>query len=300
MEMQSLNKISFLLLLAMLVNMYGCTGIQSFGLTARAGDTIALGVGWRLNLSSQIDNIAVNYKVGGIDTVTNYAANDPRIRSIVNSFPDPLSNLIVGRETSQNLGNFDDSLGIAIDGAVTSLDKEWAQTFVILDLPASMDTGVATINITPTVGSPIGPISVEILAGTGSPHLFTNFESLGIGANHLTTLRRTPHYEINFQATQVPYSIQVDFTHYATVDNGGVGRAYVVNPRGDIKNISWSDDGANLRVIISPTGLQPPIWMKAFKFYIAGGITNLTESSVQGYDENGNPVAVTMSITNNN
>jgi len=71
---------------------------------------------------------------------------------------------------------------------------------------------------------------------------------------------------------------------------GGWGLAHVVNPRGDLKSVNWSDDGASLRVLLSPAKGQPLTNIKDYKFYVTGGITGLTLNSVQAYDLDGNVV----------
>jgi hypothetical protein len=81
------------------------------------------------------------------------------------------------------------------------------------------------------------------------------------------------------------------------VDNLGVGRAYVVNPIGYIKNASWTDDGTNMKVILLPVRDGEITTMEDFKFYVAGGITGLQFASggtslvgAQAFDIDGNPV----------
>ncbi len=59
----------------------------------------------------------------------------------------------------------------------------------------------------------------------------------------------------------------------------------------------WNDDGTNLTVILTPTQGVTLTQMLDFKFYIAGGITGLTQTSLKAYDVNGAPLSgVTASI----
>ena len=97
-----------------------------------------------------------------------------------------------------------------------------------------------------------------------------------------------------------PYAVQLGMGH-------NPGKIYVVNPRGDTKNLSWSDDGTNLTVMITPA------WLKGaapaagetlgefihFKFYVAGDIVNslfIQPTSVEGFDIDGNSVTISANI----
>jgi len=275
-------------LLLLLTILTGCTGVQTFGTAARAGDTIALALGWNQGLSRQNLSITIT---DSNDVSNIYNPGDPAVRAIINNYPDPVSNLVVGNETGQNIVGLETLWGTLIDGSVTGGDKDWSQSIVFLDLPAGMATGIATVDVSTTDGLIIEPISVEILGGSGSAHTFSNREGLGITASHLKSLERTTHYTITFQDSGViPHAIQLDMIHNPDVDNGGVGRAYVVNTRGDIKNVSWSDDGTSLRVLLFPTKNQTLSDLIRFKFYVAGGITGLVNPVVQAFDINGNEV----------
>jgi len=264
--------------------MAGCTGTQTFGTAARPGDTVALGLGWNQELSRQ--NLIVTITAAdGASYI--YNPGDPAVRAIINNYPDPVSNLVVGSQTGQNIVGNETIWGTLIDGSVTGGDKDWSQTVVFLDLPVGMATGIATVDISTPGGLAIAPIAVEILAGSGSAHTFTNREGLTISPAHLKSLERASHNTITFQGSTVPYAIQLDIVHDPDVDRGGVGRAYVVNTRGDIKNVSWTDDGTNLRVILLPANNQTPSDLLHFKFYVAGGITGLQNPVVQAFDSNG-------------
>ena len=95
------------------------------------------------------------------------------------------------------------------------------------------------------------------------------------------------------------HAIQLTMTHDPDVDIGGVGRPFVANPRGDLKTANWEDDGTDLQVLLLPTSGQTLTDMKHFKFYVAGGITNLfvPVSGVEAVDINGDPVVgVTATI----
>jgi hypothetical protein len=72
----------------------------------------------------------------------------------------------------------------------------------------------------------------------------------------------------------IPHAVELTFTHDADNTASGIGKAFGVNPTGYLKNISWNDDGYNLKVIMlqSKTGIVND--MQDYKFYIAGTVTN--------------------------
>jgi hypothetical protein len=226
---------------------------------------------------------------------------DSDIRAIFNSYPDPVSQLIVNKETGLGAS----AAANLIEGVVTFGDKDYSETILVMDLPDAMALGTATISVTDEFGAPIinpyngnslpiTPASVEIIATTGGMRdNFANQEGLTVFANYLKAQERAPHYVVSFQGTTVPHAIQLDLSHDPDIDNGGVGRAYVVNQRGDLKSINWYDDGiGNLRVIILPSKSATLADMVNLKFYVAGGIANLAvvPASMQAFDINGNTV----------
>jgi hypothetical protein len=100
---------------------------------------------------------------------------------------------------------------------------------------------------------------------------------------------------VKFTATTIPHSLEAEFTH-----DIGVGVPWVANSRGDIKNVTWSDTGSTLKVMLVPTAGATLTRAKDLKFYIAGGLSNvvLKPSSLKGYDINGNLIAgITATVT---
>ncbi len=275
----------------------GCTGVTSFGLTARAGDTVALPLGWQQNLSRKDVRVTITDSSSAQFT---YLPGDPSVRSIFNSYPDPISNLIVGGETGQPGlgGSLAGSATAFVDASVTAGDKDYLQTFMLLDLPMGMSVGTANISVTDPAGNPIpnpstasgsiDPLAVEIVAGVGTPNQLLAQEGLQVIEGYLVALERTAHYTVTFSGSTIPYAIQLDMVHAPDVDNGGTGKAYVVNPRGDLKSVNWHDDGTNMNIIIMPARDRTLSDIKQFKFYIAGGITGLSVSQIQAFDMNGN------------
>lgn len=153
------------------------------------------------------------------------------------------------------------------------------------------------------------PASVEILPGTSSKNLFNIygtsggyvFDALTQYPNALQQMERSKNFTVTFQTPKnpdtsdiMPHSLQAVFTHTA-----GVGVSMVINPRGDLKNVIWSDDGTNLKVMVTPPDGKTLINAIDLKFYVAGGITSfaLVPSSLKAYDINGQLMAgVTANI----
>jgi hypothetical protein len=66
----------------------------------------------------------------------------------------------------------------------------------------------------------------------------------------------------------------------------------------NMKSLVWSDDGMNLKVILSPANLTGIKSLKDFKFYIAGGITNLTLGSLKAVDKDGTSITTVSAVLN--
>jgi hypothetical protein len=274
----------------------GCTGVNSFGTAARAGDTIVVSLGWQQELTRA--DIEVTVTDNNLESVV-YPPGDPAIRALWQSYPDPISNLIVGGETDQDNidGSFAGLATVLIDGAATGGDKDYSQTFMMIDLPDGMALGPATISFTDPLGNPIDkptvaggqlePMNVEIVATGGSPDIFQTQDDIIVLDGYLNAMERTTHYTVTLEGGSVPYGVHLKFTHDADLDNGGTGRAYVSHPRSDLKSIIWRDDGFNLDVILLPAQAKYLADIKQFKFFIAGGITGLTLISTEAYDING-------------
>lgn len=275
-----------------------CMGAQTFTPATRAGDTVALAVGWQLNLSRQ--NLTVTITPSSGSPVV-YPPNDERVRAIINLYPDPSSGVVIGSQTNQNLGNDDAALGRNINNIVTSGDREWWQTMILLDLPASLPPGPATISMTDSAGASIRDSGVEVLPGTGNTNLFKiyypwqgsgTYDFLTTYPNALKAMERTTRYAVTFNTyldadgfDVIPHSVQLELTRAS-----GIGVPWVVNARGDIKNVLWSDDGINMKVMVTPTRGRPfakIAGISQLKFYIAGGVTGLTLTNLKAYDING-------------
>jgi hypothetical protein len=229
-----------------------------------------------------------------------YPPDDPAVKGIVNMPIDPLSSMVVSRETGVDQTPNARTYSGVIQSNYTNFDKDWWQTIVFLDLPQSLPLGRARIDVENADGE-YSFATVEIIDGVGKPHTFSA-QSLGPMTNvQRQSLLRVDHYTINFSGTVVPNSIQIDISHDADMNNGGVGIAHVVNPIGYIKNTAWTDDGYITRVLLTPANESSIEKLTDYKFYIAGGLENLAVTQLRAFDSAGTPLSgVSASITYNN
>ena len=310
-----------LLIVAAIIVLGGCAGGKTFNNYARQGDTVAVATGW--NHKFDADNIEVTVTPSQGAPIV-YTAPHPSIRGSINFYPDPVSSVILserlqqdvtlGAQTYANLINTE-STDVGDDDATVNnggdgdgeWDRDWWQTVVFVDLPATMATGQADITIT-DIGTmtETSSTTVEIIPGTGSPNDFQatlsgNFP-FSMVDSHFDSLARSDHYVVEFSGTTVPVAIEVDLLH------DGVGTTpYVVNPTGTIKSLSWAptDDpaaGEGLKVILMPTRDGEIKNMTDFKFYVAGGLTGVAvNGAVQAFNSNGGTVSgVSATVTPSN
>ena len=289
------------MLLALFV--IGCAGTKPFNNIVRPGETVAIPGGYLQNVNAGNIKVTITPDIGSVQT---YLPGNAAIRAITNMYIDPLASIVMSRETNQDLTPNARSYAISTANLFTGVDKDWWQTAIFVDVPSTFDPSatMATITVDDTgLGGPeTESVSMEVgilNQSGGSRHNF-NAQILGpMTPNQLASLRRVDHYTVSFSGSTVPQAIQIDMAHDPDVDSGGVGRAYVVNPIGYIKNTAWHDDGINMRVILTPTRDSVISTMTDFKFYVAGGVTGLfiPTNGVQAFDIDGNAVpGVTASI----
>lgn len=278
-------RIVFLALLALLV--VGCAGTESFGRYARAGDTVSLAVGLRQNLSKSNITVEITPVATGVPII--YGPGHPAIRAVFNLYPDPLSSVVVSPMVGEDLTPYAQFYASLVESNFTGPDGDWSQTVVFLDLPADMPVGRAQIQVS-GAGYADPPASVvQIIDGAGFPAAFST-EGGSLTVNQLDALQRVGNHVVSFSGPTVPHAIQVDLRHDPDRDSGGIGKAHVVNTRGDIKNVAWRSDGMNLRVILTPASAGSLSDLADFKFYIAGGIEGLYVVEARAYDASGNVV----------
>ena len=281
----------------------GCAGQVTFNETARAGDTVIVTAGYKNTFYR--DNITVQITPStGTGAPIILGPNDPSIRAVVNLYPDVLSSLYVSEEIDQDLTPAATSYNYLIRSHYTGGDKDFWQTIAVIDLPPELEPGLTTVEITSLDGGEYHSSTLEVLPGIGSPHSFMAdgpYNPLSLTEVQLSAMSRVPHYTVKFtkdSGVPKPHSIQLTLKHAPDADHDGVGRAYVVNPRGDLKNVSWADNGTTLVVMLFPAKDSKPIRMRDFKFYVAGGVINLERVNIEAFDSDGNPInGVSTDIT---
>jgi len=281
-----ITRLQFLfMMLSLLGGLGGCVGTQTFTTAARSGETVTLAVGWRKTLDRQ--NMTITFTPAATGVPVTYLPNDAGVRSVFNLYPDPVSKLVVGTQTGQTLGTDALRTGNGINSLVTGGDRDWWQSMVMLDLP-TLPTGLTTIQINDSLGAAISPISIEILPGTSPKNSFpvkyagSTVTLTAAYAGALRSMERADRSTITFTGSTIPHSMHMTFAH-----TPNVGKTWVVNPRGDIKNLAWTDDGANITVVLTPAQGITLSRISDFKFYIAGGISGLTQTNLKAYDVNG-------------
>jgi len=131
---------------------------------------------------------------------------------------------------------------------------------------------------------------INVLATSG---VADSFDAEGAGpltSNMLLSMERLDHYVVSFDGgAEVPYAIELDMDY-------SLLSGYLINTRGDLKNLAWTDTGSGYKAILMTAG-QPLTSIKDYKFYVAigGGLTSLTTldvapGTVKAYDINGAPV----------
>jgi len=287
------TKICLCLLLAGAALLSGCGALRTFHEYARAGDTVALAAGWKHDFARDKITVTITPAAGAPQV---YLPGDPAIRAVVNLYADPVSSMVVSEKTKQDLTDSARTYGYLVNYNFTGNDRDWYETTVFLDLPPTLTTGLATINIVSSTGETASS-TLDIIPGTGQPNTFDAVLSGPLANEQLAVLERVPHFIVSFSGTTAPYAMQLAFTHDPDVTHGGWGKPYVANPRGDLKSLIWNDDGTNLKVILRPAKSTDINSLKDFKFYVTGGISGLAVNSVQAFDANGAAmIGVTASI----
>jgi hypothetical protein len=290
-----MDRLIFTILTCLLIA--SCGGTKTFHEYARAGDTVAIPVGMQPTFNKDNITVTIYPSDGGAPIVL--PASDPAIRAIVNLYPDPISNQIISREISKDTTEHSQTYAEQVLFSANN-DKDYYQTTVFVDLPSpgSLPTGITNIEVSgPSPIEGAAAISygatLEIIEGTGVSNSFeANLAGIGatqLDGNMLISLSRASHTEVSFTASTLPRAIEINLSH-------GVGDPFVVNPLGYRKNLSWNDDGTNLKIIMTES--QPGLIdnIKDYKFYIAGTVTDLQFQSLSSFDIDGNSITGTEAV----
>lgn len=269
----------------------GCVATQSFPTVARGGDTITLVVGSPDGMTKS--NTTAQF-VSDVDSSTTPLT----IRSIIRLRPDNTSKLAL------------------FDGLVDAQDyytghSQWL-TVIVIDLPVGITIGAGHIDINSSasygtlhLGINDIPVSLEIIAGTGSPNEFTyNNNFGGVGPGNLASLEslpqavlRPPHLtsSVLFAAAEIKVNIPLgsipDRAIRVVADD-----FYTKNSHDQVQ-MNWSRSGDDITVnFVSPTAMMEPKQLR-FSIVLRPGNTFLTSPapsvvSTKLYDINGDPTEI--------
>jgi hypothetical protein len=119
--MMNTNKI-LMALLVILVPI-GCAGTKTFHQLARARDTVMVAAVWKHHFTK--DNITVEIQPTDGGPSIFYPPNDPHVPVITNFYPDPLSSLIISRQTGQSLTPYAFTYADSVNTYFTDGDNDW-------------------------------------------------------------------------------------------------------------------------------------------------------------------------------
>lgn len=287
----SMFKMGLLCLTGFLV---GCTGVNTFTTGARPGETIAVAIGYKQKLNRGNITIKITPESGPPYT---YSPGDTRIRTVFQAYPDPVSKLVVADRAHTVYGTqFPDYILDAWGNGVRNLtggDNDWSETFVLFDLPTDIATGLASLQFTSN-GVPqtqiVEPITIQVLPGpAASTQPFQYFNGTSPTSAPYTGAERAAHFVVKFTGPvgTIPNSIEAVFSR--TV--GPTGDPWVTHGRGDIKNLMWSDNGSEIKVMLTPVKGEPLSRLRDFKFYVTGSVTALNLVGLKAYDVSGNSLS---------
>lgn len=272
-----------LLILSLFVMLAGCSGVQTFPNVARAGDTVSIAMGWQKKFNHSNTTVTITPSIG--DPIV-YLPDDPAIRAIINLYPDPLSNIVIGTALENNIYfKSGYSYGSLINANYTSGDTEWWQTVAFVDLPSNLPEGATTIELINNVGE-VAVSVIDVESGQGNAEPF-NVEGNGpLEPIQLASLERASSFEVSFLVSVMPYSIEMEFSH--------IGEVYIENPSNK-KNIIWSSNGSILKIYLMPASTEAISNIHDYKFYVSGtaalgeaqDIQPLTLNYIKAYDKDG-------------
>jgi len=288
--MKSLKVFSLcIFLLMMFLYMNACTGLKTYPMTARAGDTIAIGIGMPSiyggeteKLTKDIVSVKIRRKS---DNVLMYTLIP---RAVFNLYADPRSQLA----TMKSELNFNYSQAL--------------ETVVALDLPTDIPND--TYRFIVGSGGVAGTLrtiqsEITIVGQGGSPHLFE--DELSSSPWSLDLLENRPYKEVLFSSSASTVGA-AELT--LTFDNNVISQydIDVIKPLyydGQKRMLYWKVVGNEIHVyILVPEGTSQADRLK-FSVVTPKGAPNpdprvtLIPSSIKVLDVNGNPVTdVTVSL----
>lgn len=261
-----------------------------------------MAVGWKQTLTRNDFTVEIVPASGPLIT---YNPGDARVRTVFQGYPDPVSKLVVSDRagvtypdsgswnwglTPSGYNELQPSFGSNFVRPMTGNENDWSDTFVFLDLPATIAPGLATIKLKRAGVNVSRPATIEVLPLTAAAQNIFEFNFNGGDApGMIRAVERAPHYIVRFSGPSgiIPHSIQADFTRTLASS----GNAWVTHPRGDIQSTMWSDTGSLIKVMVTPVKGTSVDRLTDFKFYVTGAVTSLTTNSIKAYDIAGNQLS---------
>lgn len=255
-----------------LVSVTGCVSVRTIPAIARAEDTVSL----MLAGSEETRKETVSV------TLTDAADN-----SYVLTYPPTPGN--GGIRSVFNVRADGTAAGLHYSDFLTTLlswsyGHEALQSVLVLDLPAGLATGMATLEVNPNVADNSAgvvypaTIDLEIIPGQGAPDNFDRFDALAPGGTSpaaLADLEPAPYEKISFSGSQAigAASLVIDFDEtvvppldlnlyvpQSTVTGGIYNLTFADHQR----MVYWHQDGQKLYVdIVCPQGINP-LYLKLY------------------------------------
>lgn len=244
-------------MLVLLVCLSACTGVNTFPMIARAGDTVSVMVGG----SELVRKETINVTLRDVNGQTWDLKALGLVRSVFNLRMD-------GRAEGLHYSPY-------LDGDISwILGHEPVQTVLVTDLPVDAAPGTARLTISlgandnsSGVGDPFN-VRFEILPGSGSADQFLRKNSLTGGSvpASLEKLEPSPHAKISFGSGTLVGAASLKIAFDGAVLNGNDINIYApeaaVRQDGDAfgktqRMVYWHQDGQYLYIdIVAPQGVN--------------------------------------------
>jgi|SRR3989344_293671 len=242
--------------LGILLLLQGCVSVNTYPMTARAGDTISVMVGGSEQARKETTGVTLTDAIGQTWDLGALGL----VRSVFNLRTD-------GRAYGMHYSFYSDSYISWFYG------HEPVQTVMVADLPTNVNPGVATLSIylnasdnSSGVSDPFS-VSVNILAGSGSPDQFRR--KPGSEVVDFARLEPAPHARIDFGIGTIIGAVSLTVSFNSAVLNGNDINVYVPEStvRGSFVNpgafgatqrmVYWRQDGQKLYIdVVAPQGID--------------------------------------------
>jgi len=290
--MAKANKTLLVGILVMLAVLPACTGVNTFPMIARAGDTVSVMVGGTEKARKETINVTLKDISG--------QTWDLKALGLVRSVFDLRMD---GRAEGLHYSPYLDS------DISWILGHEPVQTVLVTDLPTNVAPGnaVLTISLNNASDNSSGiadpfTVKLEIVPGSGSPDQFLRKDSLS-GTKppaQLGKLEPAPHAKISFGSGSTIGAASLKISFNSTVLNGNDINIYT--PESTVRGsafgatqrmVYWRQDGQNLYVdIVAPQGINGK-YLQLFVIHPKGlsGSPNFTMTSATLYGVDGSVIS---------